>query len=115
MVLSLLLLSPWCECLWPFKTYPSNTLTLLFQAAHNNCTSLHRLDIYHVGTQSSSAFCIMLMRPNEAETAVHGCWLLSFIFKVATGFYPFYHCRLSAHVCSFNIPFQHFDFDQLVD
>ena len=40
----------------------------------------HHIDIDHVGTQSSSASCTMLMRPNKARTAVHGCWLLSFIF-----------------------------------
>ena len=61
-------------------------------------------------TQSSSASCAMLMRPNKVETVVHGCWLLRSIytfFLVATGIYPFYHCRLSAHACSFNICYLH--------
>ena len=52
----------------------------------------------------------MVMRPNKAEMGVHGCWLLSsiFIFFVeATGFYPFYHCRLSVLACGFIIPYLH--------
>ena len=52
---------------------------------------------------------------NKAETAVHGCWLLSSIFisfVVATGFFAF--CRhaivgLVRMCCSLNIPFQHLD------
>ena len=58
--------------------------------------------------------CAVLMRSNKAETAVHGCWPLSSIFilffLVATGFCPFYHCRLSEHACGFNIPYLHLDF-----
>ena len=65
-------------------------------------------DIDHVGTQILSAGCAMLMTPNKAETAVHGCWLLSsVVFLAATGFNPFYQCRLSSHACGFNIPFPH--------
>ena len=75
-----------------------------FQATFDNSTILHHLDIDHVGTQSSSASCAMLMRPNKAETAVHGCWLLSsaFISLVATVFLPFDQFRLSADDCGFN-------------
>ena len=53
------------------------------------------------------------MSPNKAETAVHGCWLLSsifivfFFFLVATGFCHFYHCRLSVHACGFNLHYLH--------
>ena len=43
----------------------------------------------------------------RGSTVVHGCWLF---FSgggggVATGFYPFYHCRLSAHVCGIIFPY----------
>ena len=88
-------------------------LTLSFQATSHNPTIFHHFDIHNVGTQSSSASCAMLMRPNKAETAVHGCWLLTSIFSsyflVATGFNPFYRRRLSAHMCGFNLPLLHFD------
>ena len=37
--------------------------------------------------------------------------LLLSLFLVTTGFCPLYHCRLSAHACSFNIPYQHLDLE----
>ena len=50
----------------------------------------------------------------KAETAGHGRWLYFIFFiltRVATGFYlRFYHCRLKALACGFNVPFPHFDF-----
>ena len=46
-------------------------------ATSHNPVFLHHLDIIHVGTQSSSASCSMLMRSNKAKTAVCGCWHLS--------------------------------------
>ena len=58
---------------------PIYTLTSS-QSTYHNPTIYHHLDIDRVGTQSPSARCSMLMRPNKAETAVHGCWLLSSIF-----------------------------------
>ena len=76
-------------------------LTSSHQATSHKPTIFHHIDIHHVETQSSSASCAMLTRPNKAETAVHCCWLLSSIcilfFLVATGFYPFYHCCYNAH------------------
>ena len=70
----------------------------------------HYSDIDHAGTQSSSAnSCAMLMRPNKAETAVHGSWLLSSIFNfflVAMGFYPFYHCRRSVPTFTLTLSYQ---------
>ena len=73
-------------------TYAIYTLTLSSQATSRNPTTLHHIDIDHVGTQGSSASCAM--RPNKAETAVYGCWLLSSIFIficfwVATMVYSF--------------------------
>ena len=53
--------------------YPIYTLTLSSQATSHKSTIFHHIDIDHVGTQSSFASCAMLMRPNNAETAVHGC------------------------------------------
>ena len=65
----------------------------------------HHIDIDHVGTQSSSAGCVMLMKQLFMAA---GFWaLFFFLFLVATGFYPFYHCRISAHACGPNIPHQH--------
>ena len=61
-------------------TYPIYTLTLSSQATSHNSTIFHQIDIRHVGTKSSSASCAMLMRPNKAEAAVHGCSRLSCIF-----------------------------------
>ena len=58
-------------------TYPIYTLTLSSQATFHNSNIFHHIDIRHVGNKSSSASCAMLMRPNKAEAAVHGCWLLS--------------------------------------
>ena len=63
-------------------------------------------------TQLASASRVMLT-PNKIETAVHGCWLLSSFFLVATGLCPFYHCRLGAYACGLNIPSLHFDADML--
>ena len=46
----------------------------------------------------------------KATTIANSCpWLLALVlylykyFLVATGFYPFYHCRLIAHACGFNL------------
>ena len=70
------------------------------------------IHIDHVGTQRSSSSCAMLMKLNKAKTAVHGCWLFElyfYLFLVATGFYPFYHSRLSSHACGFKLPYSHLD------
>ena len=40
----------------------------------------HYPDIQCVGTKRSSVSYAMLMRPNKAATAVHGCWFLSSVF-----------------------------------
>ena len=68
---------------------------------------------WRIETSEKSASYTLLMMPNNAETAVHGCWLSSYIF-LTTGFYLFYHCRLGVHACGFNILFHHVDSDQLV-
>ena len=47
-------------------TYSINTLTLSYQATYHNPTIFHHIDIDHVGTQSSSARCV-LMRPNKTD------------------------------------------------
>ena len=46
------------------------TLTLSFQATSHNPTIFHHIDIDHVGTQSSSASCAMLMRPNKTDFVI---------------------------------------------
>ena len=81
------------------------------QATSHNPNILHYIDIDHVETQSSSVGSAMLMRPIQAETTVHGlCALFVSFYLVATGFYPFHHCRISAHACGFNSPYLHLDF-----
>ena len=51
-----------------------------------NATSMRtKATVHHVGTQSSSASCAMLMRPNKTETTVYGCWLLSSVLFVFLG------------------------------
>ena len=49
---------------------------------HTTLPYFHYLDIDHVGTQSSFAKCVMLMRSNKVETDVHGCWLFNSIFML---------------------------------
>ena len=78
-----------------------NTLTFSFHATACNPTIHRNFSIDHMRSQRSSASCAMLISPKKAETAVYGCWRLSFMFIlfffVATGFYLVFSCRLSAH------------------
>ena len=83
-------------------TYPFDSLSLLFQATSHNSSIVRHIDIDRVGIQSSSASCAM---PNKAETVVHDCWLLRSICMFFF-YYPRYQCRLIAHSCGCNIPFQ---------
>ena len=79
------------------QRYTTTPLTFSFQTTSHNQTIFHHLDIEPVGTLRSSASSVVLMRPREKELSMAaGFWALFHVFVlVATGSYPFHHCRLS--------------------
>ena len=101
-----LLLCSHCSCAHCFFV-PTFPLCPLFLCAH--CSSVLTVPVcsrhisepifHHLHFDHAS--CAMLTRPNKAKNSCP--WLLAFARYIypflATGSYPLYHCRLSAHAC----------------